>query len=296
VRKLYAYIFLSLFAISAGFAVLQQDLSKVEVKATKVAGNVYMIAGTDEATAFSGGNIGISVGKDGVIMVDSKFAPLAEKIRAAIREVGGDSPKYILNTHVHDDHVSGNAAFNADGTIIAHTNVRNRLVQGKPAELWPVITFDQSLSIHFNGEEIQVIHYPKGHTDGDAVVYFTGSNVVHMGDQFFSGIFPFVDLNRGGTVQGYIDNIKKILDRLQDDVKIIPGHGPVSTVADLRTNLRMLEETTAAVRAKMAAGESLEAIQKAGLPQEWQAWSWQFISTERWIETIYNSYAKNSGQ
>ncbi len=198
-KKLYLFIFIILFAISA-VAALWQDFTKVEVKATKVAGSVYMIAGTDDMAAFSGGNIGVSVGEDGVIMVDSKFAPLGDKIKAAIKEIGGDLPKYVINTHVHDDHLNGNSVFSADGTIIAHTNIRKRLAD-KPKNLWPVITFDQSLSIHMNGEEIKAIHYPKGHTDGDAIIYFTGSNVVHMGDHLFNKMFPYVDLNSGGTVQ-----------------------------------------------------------------------------------------------
>ncbi len=287
-KKLYLFIFITLFAIS-GFAALWQDFAKIEVKAIKVAGSVYMIAGTDDMAAFSGGNIGVSVGEDGVIMVDSKFAPLGDKIKAAIKEIGGDLPKYVINTHVHDDHLNGNSVFSTDGTIIAHTNIRKRLAD-KPKNLWPVITFDQSLSIHMNGEEIKAIHYPKGHTDGDAIIYFTGSNVVHMGDHLFNKMFPYVDLNSGGTVQGFMANIKKTLAEISENVKIIAGHGPLASKADLQENYRMLEETVALVTQKMKDGKSLDEIKKEGLQEEWKSWSWNFITEEKWIEKIYTSH------
>jgi len=287
-KKLYLFIFITLFAIS-GFAALWQDFAKIEVKAIKVAGSVYMIAGTDDMAAFSGGNIGVSVGEDGVIMVDSKFAPLGDKIKAAIKEIGGDLPKYVINTHVHDDHLNGNSVFSADGTIIAHTNIRKRLAD-KPKNLWPVITFDQSLSIHMNGEEIKAIHYPKGHTDGDAIIYFTGSNVVHMGDHLFNKMFPYVDLNSGGTVQGFMANTKKTLEEISENVKIIAGHGPLASKADLQENYRMLEETVALVTQKMKDGKSLDEIKKEGLQEEWKSWSWNFITEEKWIEKIYTSH------
>ncbi len=290
-KKLYLFIFAVLFVISALFARVQQpDFSKIEIQTTKVAGSVYMLAGNDDAANFSGGNIGVSVGKDGVVMVDSKFAPLGDKIKAAIKQVGGNSPKYIINTHVHGDHTNGNSAFRAEGALVAHTNVRKRLAD-KPEEVWPVLTFDNSLSIHMNGEEIKAIHYPKGHTDGDAIIYFTGSNVVHLGDHFFNGMFPFVDLNSGGTVQGYIANIEKAVLELPADVKIIPGHGALATIDDLKNSLRMIKETVAVVTQKMAAGKTLADIKKEGLPAEWQSWSWVFITTDLWIETIYNSYS-----
>jgi len=289
-KKLYLFIFIILFAIS-GFAALWQDFTKIEVKATKVAGSVYMIAGADDMAAFSGGNIAVSVGEDGVLMVDSKMAPLSDKIKAAIKEIGGDLPKYIINTHVHGDHVGGNPAFSSDGTIVAHTNVRKRL-SDKPENTWPVITFDQSMSIHMNGEEIQAIHYPEGHTDGDAVIYFKGSNVLHIGDHWFNELLPYVDLGNGGTVQGYIANIKRTLDEVPDDIKIIPGHGALANKKDLRNFYRMLEETVSLVTKKMKSGKSLDDIKKEGLQEEWKSWSWSFISTERWIETIHKSYSK----
>lgn len=293
-KKLYLFIFIILSAISA-VAALWQDFTKIEIKVTKVAGSVYMIAGTDDMAAFSGGNIAVSVGEDGVLMVDSKMAPLGNQIRAAIHNLGGSSPKYVLNTHVHGDHTNGNSAFSREGTIVAHTNVRKRL-SDKPENIWPVITFDQSMSIHMNGEEIQAIHYPEGHTDGDAVIHFKGSNVMHLGDHWFNKLLPYVDLDNGGTVQGYMANIKRILDEIPDDIKIIPGHGALANKEDLRNFHRMLQETVSLVTEKMKSGKSLDDIKKEGLQEEWKSWSWSFISTERWIETIYKSYSKKSSK
>ena len=152
------------------------------------------------------------------------------------------------------------------------------------------------MSIHMNGEEIQAIHYPEGHTDGDAVIYFKGSNVLHIGDHWFNELLPYVDLGSGGTVQGYIANIKRTLDEVPDDIKIIPGHGALANKKDLRNFYRMLEETVSLVTKKMKSGKSLDDIKKEGLQEEWKSWSWSFISTERWIETIYKSYSKKSSK
>ncbi|MFQ6112922.1 MAG: MBL fold metallo-hydrolase [bacterium] len=295
-KKFYLIIFLALLVVSLGFALVQQDFSKVEIKVTHVAGNIYMLEGR-------GGNIAVSAGDDGVLMVDDQLAPLSDKIRAAIKDLGGGRLKFILNTHWHGDHTGGNEVFGPEATIIAHLNVRKRLmtkqnilgreIEAQPEEAWPVITFDASLSVHFNGEEIKAMHYPQGHTDGDAVIFFTGSNVVHMGDNFFAGRFPFVDLGSGGDVDGLINNVEKVIDELPTDVKIIPGHGPLSTLDDLKTYYRMLKETTGLISQRMESGKSLDQIKQEGLPEEWQSWGWQFISADRWIEIVYNSYSKN---
>ncbi len=274
-----------------------QDYSKVEIKATKVAGNVYMLEG-------SGGNIGVSVGPDGILIVDDQFAPLADKIKAALKTLGDGKLKFVLNTHWHGDHTGGNAVFGPEAPIIAHDNVRKRLATEQKSEFWkrttpaspkealPVITFDQSLSVHFNGEEIRVIHFPQGHTDGDSVIFFTGSNVVHMGDDFFAARFPFVDLESGGTVQGLAKNIGDIITKLPAGVKLIPGHGPISTVDDLKAYHRMLQETTGIVSKKMGAGKTLTEIKAEGLPEEWKSWGSGFIKTDVWIETVHRSLSK----
>lgn len=271
-----------------------QDFSKVEIKATKVAGNVYMIEG-------AGGNIGVSVGDDGILIVDDQFAPLADKIRATLKTLGEGKLRFILNTHWHGDHTGGNVAFGPEAPIIAHDNVRKRLATeqrseffksttpASPKEALPVITFDQSLSVHFNGEEIRVIHFPQGHTDGDSVIFFTTSNVVHLGDDFFAGRFPFVDLESGGSVEGLAKNIGEIIGKIPPGAKLIPGHGPLSTLDDLKTYHHMLLETTGIVRKKIAAEKTLDQIKNEGLPDEWKSWGGGFIKTDQWIETVYRS-------
>ena len=290
---------LLLFVCAGSLSAQQQDFSKVEIKATKVAGNIFMLEG-------AGGNIGVSVGEDGILIVDDQFAPLADKIRAALQKLGAGKLKFVLNTHWHGDHTGGNVKFGPDAPIIAQTNVRKRLeteqkifgqtVPASPKDALPVITFDQSLSVHFNGEEIRVIHFPHGHTDGDSVIFFTRSNVVHMGDDFFAGRFPFVDLENGGDVLQLAKNIEEILGKLPPDVKLIPGHGPISTAGDLKNYHRMLVETTNIVRQRMSAGKTLEQIKAEGLPEEWKPWGTGFIKTDAWIEEIYRSVKTNAGQ
>ncbi len=272
-------------------AAAQGEMDDVVIKPHHVAGNIHMLEG-------SGGNIGVSAGEDGILIVDDQFKPLAGKIRAALEGIRKGPLRFVLNTHYHGDHVGSNEVFGREATIIAHDNVRKRLStrwessrgprEPLPKEAWPVITFDRSVSIHFNGERIEVLHVPTGHTDGDSIIFFTGSNVVHMGDQMFSGLFPFVDIEGGGSLKGYTDNVAAVIARVPPDVKIIPGHGPISTVEDLKAFHRMLTETAAMVEKKIRAGTSLETLKAEGLPG-YETWSWQFISTERWIDTLYRS-------
>jgi glyoxylase-like metal-dependent hydrolase (beta-lactamase superfamily II) len=272
-----------------------RDFSKVKIRSVHVAGNVHMLEGTV-------GNMGVSVGEDGLLLIDDDFAPLAGKIQAALKNLGKGPLKFVLNTHWHGDHTGGNHIFGRKAPIISHTNVRKRLTQTikwgkrvfkpKPKEALPVVTFDESLSIHFNGEEIKVIHYPTGHTDGDSVIFFTKSNVVHMGDQMFSGMFPFVDLSTGGDVEGYTKNVAAVLAKIPSDVKIIPGHGPLSGVKELKTLHEMLTGTTAIVRKQIQTGKILAQIKAKGLPAKWKSWAWRFVSEDRWIATIYNSLTK----
>jgi cyclase len=284
------------FSLCASSALAQQqDFSKVQIKASRVAGNVHMLEGL-------GGNIGVSVGADGLLIIDDQFAPLAEKIRAALKELNQGKLKFILNTHWHGDHTGGNASFGPEAPIVAHTNVRKRLeagsnvpgrvVPGAPKEALPVVTFDQSLSIHFNGEEIRVMHYPTGHTDGDSIIYFTTSNVVHMGDDFFAGRFPFVDLASGGSVEGLTKNIQDVIAKMPADVKIIPGHGPISTIDDLKLYHQMLVETTALVRQQKEAGKDVKQIQAQGFPEKYKDWGGGFVNADRWIDTIFNSLSQ----
>ena len=291
-KKILVAAVIACFSATVSYA--QQDLSKVEITATKVAGNVYMLQG-------AGGNIGVSVGPDGILIVDDQFAPLADKIRAALKSLNEGRLKFILNTHWHGDHTGSNSVFGPEATIIAQTNVRKRLsteqkseffkstTPPSPKEAWPVITFDNSLSVHFNGEEIRAIHFPRGHTDGDSIVFFTTSNVIHLGDEFFAGRFPFVDLETGGSVEGLTKNIGELIPKVPAGAKLIPGHGPISTVEDLKTYHHMLVTTTEIVRKKIGEKKDLDQVKAEGLPAEWQSWGTGFIKTDLWLEIVYRS-------
>ena len=278
--------------LAPGAPAQQRDLSTVQMKTTKVAGNVYMLEGL-------GGNIGVSAGEDGILIVDDQYAPLADKIRAALKAINPGALRFILNTHFHGDHTGSNAAFGKESLIVAHDNVRKRLatpqrvlgetVPASPKEALPIVTYAQSISIHFNGEEIKVMHLPAGHTDGDSVILFTASNVVHMGDDFFAARFPFVDIDSGGSVEGLTRNIAHVIENLPAGVKIIPGHGPLSAIDDLKAYHRMLTTTTDIVRKQIAEGKTVEQIKTAGLPEEWKTWGTGFISQNRWLETIHRS-------
>lgn len=288
----YLSLAFSILTVS-GQADAQRNWDEVVVEAHPVVGNIYMLTG-------SGGNIGVSVGDDGILIVDDQYAPLADKIKAALRGLHAGPLKYVLNTHFHGDHVGGNPIFGLEATIVAHTNVRKRVstprqrgVQTIPAMVedgWPVITYDEAVSIHFNGEEIRQVHIPDGHTDNDSYVYFTGSDVIHMGDTFFNGRFPFVDLRSGGTVAGLERNIGHVLEMIGPDTRVIPGHGDLGDRAALQTYHDMLVDTIESVRAMMAEGKTLDEIKAAGLPEKWAGYASDFVPEARWIETIYNSY------
>jgi cyclase len=292
VRRLAGLALATVLLAALPAAAQQQDFSKVEIKVVPVSGHIYMLDG-------SGGNIGVSAGDDGLLIVDDQYAPLAEKIRAALKGINPGKLKFVLNTHFHGDHTGGNPTFGQEATIVAQDNVRKRLeagstVMGNKTEPMvaaglPVVTYAETVSVHFNGEEIKAIHLPHGHTDGDSVFFFTKSNVVHMGDNFFNGFYPFVDMDSGGSVQGMTEGVAKVLAQIPADAKVIPGHGPLSDVAGLKAFHRMLVETTAVVQKAMKSGKTLDQIQAAGFPKEWDSWGKGFINTKTWIETIYNS-------
>jgi len=297
-RKL--FVFLILVVLAAGAQ--QPDFSKVEIKVAKVAGTVYMLQGY-------GGNIGVSVGLDGVLIVDDQYAPLADKIKAALKGITDKPVKFVLNTHWHFDHTGGNAYFGETAPIIAHENVRKRLESGgnikafnmtiapAPKSALPVVTFDDKVVVHINGEDIRAIHFPKGHTDGDIVIFFPQSNVVHMGDDFFSGMFPFVDLDSGGSVQGLIADLAQIIPMLPPDVKVIPGHGPLSTLDDLKKFEDMLRGTTAAVAAAMKQCKTLDQMKQEKVLANYADWGKGILNADRFTEIIYNDLSgKKTGE
>lgn len=267
----------------------------VQVKTTRVTGNIYMLQGR-------GGNMGALVGMEGILLVDDDYKAVSEKLRGALKDLGSATPKFIFNTHWHSDHSEGNLVFGKDSIIVAHSNVRKRLsqvntlfgeqIQPYPAYAWPMITYTESMTININGEEVRAVHYPNGHTDGDTVVFFTKANVVHLGDDFFAGRFPFVDLENGGSVQGLISNLATLINQIPAGAKIIPGHGPVSTLDDLKLYHQTLMETSKIVQDAMKKKKTLDEIKKAGLPDKYKEYGSGFIKTDGWIETIYKSYSK----
>jgi glyoxylase-like metal-dependent hydrolase (beta-lactamase superfamily II) len=268
----------------------KQDFSKVQVKATKVAGQVYVIE--DVAAEFSGGNVGVSTGPDGVVLIDDKFAPIAPKLEAALRTVTDKPVRFVINTHYHGDHTDGNAVFGAKSTVIAHENTRKRMANAPekerpPAAALPAITFADKIMVHLNGEDIRAIHFPSGHTDTDVVIFFTKSNVVHMGDDFFNGIYPFIDTDNGGSVKGLISNLQKLLEQIPADAKIIPGHGPIATTKELRAYLAMLQGTTQIIETGIKAGKTADQLKKEKALAKFDAWGKGFLKPDDFIDQLY---------
>jgi len=295
-RKILLAVAASAFLVSCTSA-QNNDFSKVQIKVTKVAGNVYMLEG-------AGGNIGASVGEDGIVVVDDQYAPLADRIQAALKGITDKPVRFVINTHYHKDHTGGNSYFQKQAPIIAHDNVRKRLESGgkagnggsvkfdaKPApkDALPIITFDHDVTVHLNGEDIRALYFPAGHTDGDAVIFFPKSNVVHMGDDFVTYGFPFIDVDSGGSIDGMIDGVEKVIGQVPADVKIIPGHGPVSSVTDVRAYLEMLKSTREAVAKAIQDGQTLDQMKQAKLLDPWKKYSGQMINSDAFLETIYNS-------
>jgi len=284
-----------------------QDFSKVEIKATKVAGNIYMLQG-------AGGNIAASIGDDGIVIVDDQFAPLADKIQASLKSLGiTDKPvRFVINTHYHGDHTGGNAPFSSAGsTVIAQDNVRKRLESGgtagnggsvhmenKPAEkaALPIITFEHDVTVHLNGEDIRALHFPAGHTDGDSIIFFPKNNVVHMGDDFVRYGFPFIDVSSGGSVQGMIAAMEKATAQLPADVKVIPGHGALSNLDDVREFTQMLKETSGVVEKALKAHKTLEQMKQEKILDPWKKFSGDFVNEDVFIETLYNSLTGTKGE
>jgi cyclase len=271
----------------------QQDMSKVEIKAQQLAPGVAVLFG-------AGGNIGVSYGEDGTILIDDQFAPLTEKIQKAVTDLGAQPVKFLINTHWHFDHSGGNENMGKAGAVImAHDNVRVRMAAGAtvagnvipPAAkvALPVITYADGLKLHLNGEEVRVIHMPAGHTDGDSIIHWTKSNVIHMGDLFMLQIsYPFVDTGSGGDVRGFVTAADKVLAIANDQTKIIPGHGAVATKADLQNHRNMVAGTIAKVEAGIKAGKTLEQIKAEKPADGYGVKADGFITADRFVETVYS--------
>lgn len=293
-KKITQYV--SLLAALTGTSVMAQDFNKIEIETIPVIGNIFMLKG-------AGGNVGVSVGEDGVLLIDAQYEPMADKIKAAVKKLSNKPSRYLLNTHWHFDHTGGNARLNGDSVVsLAHKNVRTRMLAGgviaafgktvEPAvgRALPELTFEQEIEVHFNNDTVVAKHMDAAHTDGDAVVFFKEDNVVHMGDLYFNGVLPFVDLSSGGGVQGVLKGVNAALKHMDASTKVIPGHGPLSNKAELQHYGEMLASSIELVTTAKNNGAKLKQIQEAktlkSLDQEWGK---GFINLETWTEFVYKS-------
>ncbi len=281
-------------------AFAQQNFDNVQIEVVDVAEGVYMLLG-------SGGNIGVSAGDDGVFVIDDQYAPLTEKILAAIATVSDKPVRFVVNTHWHGDHTGGNENMGAAGAIIvAHENVRVRMsaeqfleafnnrVPPAPEAARPVITFTDAMTFHWNDDELHVFHVDPAHTDGDAIIHFKGANAVHMGDTYFSGMYPFIDVSTGGSIDGMIAAADEVLARIDDATKIIPGHGPLSNKAELRAYHDMLATVRDRVHKLISEGKSQEEVVAAKPTSDLDAeWGGGFMQPDVWVGIVYASMAEH---
>ena len=277
----------------------QEDFSKVEIKTEKLSDNVYMMTG-------SGGNLGVSVGDDGVFLIDDQFAPLTPKIQAAIAKVSAKPVRFLLNTHWHFDHTGGNENLGKAGAIIvAQDNVKKRLstegfiaffnmkTRAEPRIALPVVTFTRDLNLYLNGDDIRAFHAPNAHTDGDTVVQFAKSDVIHMGDTFFNKMYPFIDTSSGGSVAGVLAAADRVLKLAGDKTKIIPGHGPLGTKADLKAYRDMLAAVSGQVAAQIKQGKKLEEVVASKPTAKLDAaWGKGFLTPDKFVEMLYGNLKK----
>jgi glyoxylase-like metal-dependent hydrolase (beta-lactamase superfamily II) len=268
--------------------------AEISFKSTELGSGLYMLEGEG---GFTGGNLAISMGEDGVVLIDDGVPPLASRMLAAVTDVTGRPVDFVINTHVHGDHIGGNTALHESGaTIIGHENVRRRLLEDDsagadgsapaPDSMLPEITFSQSMTFHLNGHAAFVFHVARAHTDGDAVIYFRGADVFHAGDVLFNGLFPYIDLESGGSVAGYIDAQDDILSLAGPESRIVPGHGPLADKSDLQASRDMLVDARNRVKALVDAGKQEDEIVAENPLEPYEDWSWDFITTEAMTRTI----------
>lgn len=281
--------------LSMSPAIAQNDFSNITLKTTKVADGLYMLEG---AGGFAGGNIGVSVGEDGVFIVDDQVSPMSDKILAAIRAISDKPIEFLLNTHYHGDHTGSNEFFGEKGAhIVAHENVRKRLMTGDAptaASGLPVITFNSNVAFYWNGEMISVTHPTNAHTDGDAIIRFEKARVTHMGDVFFSGMYPYIDVDSGGSLDGYLAALESVAATIHENEIIIPGHGPLSSKADLLETIALLKEVRTRISALIDEGLSEDEVWAADpLADFHKKWAWSFITAERMTRIAYRSLSQN---
>ncbi|MGZ6250320.1 MAG: MBL fold metallo-hydrolase [Syntrophales bacterium] len=301
--RLAGIVLLILFIGQTGAYSASQDFTNVQIQTEKVADNVYMLVG-------AGGNIGVSTGKDCVFMIDTSYAPLADRIKAAIATVSDKPIQYVVNTHWHQDHVGGNEYFaKAGATVVAHDNVRkrvsteqvvkilNKTVPPLPEPALPVITFSRSVTFYLNGNEIYILNIARAHTDGDAIVHFRKSNVIHMGDIYFNGMYPFIDLSAGGSMNGMIRAVKNILLLCDRDTKVIPGHGHLSNKTELEEYLKMLVAVRDRVSQEIKAGKPLDAVIASQPTRDFDpVWGKGFMKPEQFVTIVYESLASEKSR
>ncbi|MBA3776107.1 MAG: MBL fold metallo-hydrolase [Betaproteobacteria bacterium] len=292
-------VFVSVFALLSSASFAQDNFSKVQIQTEKLTSSTYMLTG-------AGGNLGVSIGADAVFVIDDQFAPLTPKIKAAIRKLSKKPVKFVLNTHWHFDHTGGNENFGRAGAlIVAHDNVRKRMstaqlieflgmpIKASTKQALPVVTFTSDVTFHLNGDEVHVFHVANGHTDGDAIVHFKKSNVIHLGDIFFNKLYPFIDTSSGGSVDGVIAATDKVLSLANDDTKLIPGHGPLATKGDLQSYRDMLATISARIKAQIKEGKKVEDAIAAKPTAEFDAvWGKGFLPPSKFVDMLWKNLQK----
>ncbi len=293
--KKYFYFLIPFLTFSVTAQVVMPDFNEIEVKTHALRNGIYMLEGF-------GGNIGVSVGEDGTLLVDDQYAPLSRKVLGAVNKLSTNKVKFVLNTHHHADHTGGNENFGKRGAlIVAHEGAREHLIQDMQAQrrpttaplsaiALPVLTFNERMTFHINGETIEVFHVESAHTDSDVVVYFKDSNIVHTGDTYFNGVYPFIDVKSGGSIDGMINLYSQLFEIMNEETLIIPGHGPISDIHQMRSFQALLSDIRGRVAKGMKNGKSPEDLINENILGDFdQAWGQDFVKSPDMIKMTYHS-------